>query len=645
MDTRVAERLQPTSTISLVCMPWQLVDTPSIQLGMLQAALREQGVAAAVHSLHLAFADWAAARLGERAPWTPREHELVSTRWSSFGVPEWVFAVPPHRPEPDVAAGAFEQELLDAGMQRELLEALERLRRDIGGFVHRCADEVLARAPTIVGFSLVYSQTVPSLALARELKRRDPELVVLFGGASCDGPMGPAMLEAWPEVDLVLRGEGEVVLPRLVRALAAGDRATLRTLPGLCHRDDAGQVVANDTAPEQRADLATLTPPRYDEYFERLVASPLRGAVEPRLPYQSARGCWWGMKSHCTFCGLNGTDMTFRSKPPARVADELRTLMLTHGVLDVFVVDNILDMDYLRTLLPELARGPNDLALFFETKANLTEAQIDVLGEAGVRTIQPGIESLSTPILRLMGKGTSLLQNVRLLKWCAERDINVIWNLLYGFPGEQPDEYRRMAELVPSLVHLTPPSMTPLMMARFSPYFSDPARYGLELVAPLPMYEQFFGVDRELAGRLASVFDHRYRDGRDPATYVGALQCAVTGWREAHARTAGGLTFRRGPGFAVVTDTRSSRTPVRYELDGLEAAVHEACAAGASVAVAAARAAVELGRAVGVDEVARVLEGFEAARLVCRDGDRFLSLALRTSVAWGRRAVDRAATA
>jgi hypothetical protein len=53
-----------------------------------------------------------------------------------------------------------------------------------------------------------------------------------------------------------------------------------------------------------------------------------------------------------------------------------------------------------------------------------------------VHFLPPGIESLGTPILALMRKGITGLQNARLLKWCAESGIHVFWSVIYGFPGE-----------------------------------------------------------------------------------------------------------------------------------------------------------------------------------------------------------------
>ena len=95
-----------------------------------------------------------------------------------------------------------------------------------------------------------------------------------------------------------------------------------------------------------------------------------------------------------------------------------------------------------------------DLSLFYETKANLRKDQVALYRAAGLTAIQPGIESLSTPVLKLMRKGVSALQNLQLLKWCSEYGIDAKWNFLAGFPGEAPEWYAGLPELVRKVRHL-----------------------------------------------------------------------------------------------------------------------------------------------------------------------------------------------
>jgi ribosomal peptide maturation radical SAM protein 1 len=622
--------------VALVAMPWLLADSPSIQLGMLHAALAGAGRAVSSHSFHLAFLEFAAVVPGEPDALTVADYEALSTQWSNSGAPDWLFTGPPFGPEPAVAAADFERGLRRAGMPGPLSTKLRRLRARVPEFVAACAAEVLAAAPSVVGCTLVYSQTLSSLALARAIKAQAPAVQIVFGGACCDGPMGPALLRAYDVVDHVVRGEGELVLPWLVEALAAGDHERVRRLPGVCSRG-SGRIHVTAPSPLQRPSLDALPRPDYDEYFDRVARGPFAGSLRPRLPYQSARGCWWGMKSHCRFCGLNGTDLEFRSRAAERVHGDLLALAQRHGVLDFTVVDNIMDRAYLTSLMPALAAGEHDLALFCETKANLRRDEVELLGRAGVRTVQPGIESLSTPVLRLMGKGVTALQNLRLLRWCAEAGMHVIWNLLYGFPREDPEDYRRMAELVPSLLHLPPPGFGPLMLARFSPYHEQPAQHGLQKGPPLPFYEQLYGAPPDVLADLAAVFTHAYDDGRDVECYVAPLRDEVERWRAHAEQNRGALCWRRGPGFLVITDARTTLpAPVRYELDADEAAVYLACANGATLDAIVDEVGLA-GHRLDRATVAATLAQFAAARLCCAVDGQHLALALPLRRSWGRR--------
>src|SRR6185369_4349598 len=186
--------------------------------------------------------------------------------------------------------------------------------------------------------------------------------------------------------------------------------------------------------------------PNYDEYFDRLRKSGLYQKLAPKITvmFESARGCWWGEKMHCTFCGLNGSTMAFESKNPKLVADEIYRQAIRYQQVNFEAVDNIIDLKYMEELLPQLRdyrRAGLDLNFFYETKANLKKKYVRLMRDAGIHRIQPGIESLSSAVLKLMRKGVTGLQNIRLLKWARQFNLKVHWNLLYGTPGETLEEY------------------------------------------------------------------------------------------------------------------------------------------------------------------------------------------------------------
>lgn len=603
-------------------MPWASVEGPSIQLGTLQALLDREGIPARSCAFNVDFVDWCvSAPLAE--PVTLRHYEALAHTYSHTGLPEWVFAVPPYHDTTPRDAAFLRQ--IARVVPEPLVEAARALREHVARpFLDACVDDILRARPRVVGFSLTHAQNVASLALAKLLDLRDPGITIVLGGANCEGPMGVGLHRAFPWIDLVVRGEAERALPRLLRGLLDGGR--VERVPGLCHRNAAGDTVVEPPSHDLvRMDEVPL--PEFGDYFARVERARVAPQLRPmlRLPYESARGCWWGERSHCTFCGISAATMPFRSKDPARVTDELVELATRFQVLDFAVVDYILDLRYFRDVLPQLRARGHDLRIFCEVKANLKREQVRLLAETGVRTLQPGIESLSTPILELLRKGVTALQNVRLLKWCEEYGIRPVWNLVTGVPREPVDEYARMAGVIPSLTHLEPPSLTEVTVYRFSPYHTTPRELGLEVTGPAPFYEAVYPVAAELREAIAYFFDHRHLDGREPHRYVAPVADAVQTWRRGRDGARGSLRYRRGPGFLEIRDARPGRPPTHVALGEDESRIYLACEDGATVP----EVMRALGSTAAAPPVEKFLDGLVADRLAFREGGRYLALALR----------------
>ena len=142
-------------------------------------------------------------------------------------------------------------------------------------------------------------------------------------------------------------------------------------------------------------DMDALPVPKFDDFFRQARRAGVEDSVH--LAAESARGCWWGAKAHCKFCGLNGNSMAFRAKSGERTARELRQLRQEYGIKRFMMTDNILDMKYFDSLLPILE--PDGLELFYEIKSNLKREHVERLARAGVRWVQPGVESLDSGTL------------------------------------------------------------------------------------------------------------------------------------------------------------------------------------------------------------------------------------------------------
>jgi ribosomal peptide maturation radical SAM protein 1 len=329
-------------------------------------------------------------------------------------------------------------------------------------------------------------------------------------------------------------------------------------------------------------DLAT---PCYQDYFETLGQTSLPSMVTPGLPVETSRGCWWGQKSHCTFCGLNGGGIAYRSRSPDRVLEELRELNQTYGISKFELVDNILDMRHFDTLLPRLR--DQGYSLFGETKSNLRREHVQALAEAGFTWIQPGIESLHSRVLALMDKGAQAWMNVELLKWSREFGLRLSWALLFGFPTENDMDYQVMAELVPRISHLQPPGgMLHIRYDRYSPYHTRAQAYGLDLVPgrllkyvyPLSeadlMDQTYFFEDRNAVdlGRNLSAGSPLPRPGAE------ALRRALTDWSEKFWTSIPPVLCEEPAGEGLrILDTRGIAQDRLVTLGGAEAAILRFC--------------------------------------------------------------------
>ena len=485
--------------VALINMPWARVDTPSIQCGLLASIARNAGHRCTVHYLNVELA----ALIGSK-PYTGIA-EAGGERLHQFG--EWLFSYAAFgdiRSEAEYHAEFPDVEEVWDDATGEGLERVSVLRREVlPEWLARCADTVDWDSYDVVGFSSTFLQNTASLALGRILKERFPELVQVYGGANFDGEMGAEYLRAIPWIDHVVTGEGDNAFPALLHRIAAEDPAGV---PGVRSRHTTEPT--GDSVRTQ--DLDTLPTPDYTEYFESLRrhgTTAVVGDAPVKLLVEFARGCWWGQKHHCTFCGLNALGMGFRPKTGERAMDELDRLLADHPVTHVEAVDNILDMKHLNTLCTALADRHWDVDIFYEVKANLTREQLTVLKRAGINRIQPGIESLSTHVLDLMRKGATKLINIRLLKWATYHGITPDWNILSGFPGETDADYAEQARLVPLLYHLPPAACGgKLWLERFSPYYTD-SSFGISNVRPRGCY-QFLYPDTLDHSKIAYYFDY-----------------------------------------------------------------------------------------------------------------------------------------
>ena len=213
-------------------MPFAGANRPSIQRGLLKAGLVREGHEVDVHYLNLELA----AEIGEVT-----YRKLADLRWDHL-LGERLFSAAAFGPRDD------EEAIREA--HPSLQETRRQLERDFGE-LRRMRNELFPaadlplgrgidwRSYRIVGCTSTFEQNVSSLALARRIKERWPEVVIVFGGANYDGGNGSEYVRAFPWIDYAVVGEGDQALPALVARVARNESAL--DVPGVAGRRETGR--------------------------------------------------------------------------------------------------------------------------------------------------------------------------------------------------------------------------------------------------------------------------------------------------------------------------------------------------------------------------------------------------------------------
>lgn len=527
--------------VGLISMPWAYHMMPSIQLATLAMALQQEGIDCEVHELCLDYAKL----IG---------FDLYRALYCHPGlIAEWIFSQHYFGPEMGNWLADFRSyrgSIAGDFYWPEETE-LDELIQKTGDFLSFTSLAIDWSRFDVIGFTLTTWQLGSSMALARLIKKQHPQVRIVFGGASCAGVMGSAILRICPYVDMVVRTEGEIVFPEYVRRVS--HQQSIADLPGISWRDQ-NTVIENPvgelyTARDQRPPL------NYDAYFERLKRLGLQDELVVFLPFESSRGCSHGENVQCVFCGFFER-MQHRVWNYDHVLAELEHGVERYGITRFQGVDLVIPKTHFSTLLPEIIHRQHDWFIFYETRADLNRAQVELLSKSGVRLIQPGIENLDQEPLRIMRKGITALHAIQLLKWCREMGVRVFWNFLHGFPGETEDIYTRLAERIPLLYHLPAPRVVTLNLQRFSPLFVHANKYGIEILGPHPVYKHLFPVGGEDLNDLVFEHEFTFENKEKIKTWAAPVLDAIETWKAAYARGAGLDLMMLPDGSAEIEDTR-----------------------------------------------------------------------------------------
>lgn len=337
----------------------------------------------------------------------------------------------------------YEVNILDTvALGNEQIEKLGNGMVRVGLTEQQIKEHIGSYAPDIIGVSCIFSaQEMDHLRIARFAKEVCPEAVVVCGGAHAT--VSPESLLRDKNVDLVVKGEGEITFLELVKSVEAGDNYA--HLAGTITKNEDGSILYNPTR-EAIADLDTLPfPARHLLPMEKYFESQKKGRVlyryymrKPIANIVTSRGCPFD----CVFCAVQTVwGRTWRGRSTKNLVDEIKFLVKEYGIREFSAWDDNIGID--RKRLINICDGITeaDLDLKWSTPNGiylwrLDEEVLTKMKKSGYYRANFGIESGDPKTLKLIGKSADFDKVKRILRICDRFGIWTYASFIIGFPDE-----------------------------------------------------------------------------------------------------------------------------------------------------------------------------------------------------------------
>ncbi len=288
-----------------------------------------------------------------------------------------------------------------------------------------------------------------AINIAKCIKKIHPESFLIAGGVHfmyC----AKDTLERIPEIDLVVRGEGDITIVELANAIH--ERRNFENIKGITYRRDDCEVIENpDRLIFEALDSIPLyTKFTWDEYPEYLFGYPERIRA---ISVMSSRGCPY----KCIFCSKAG--MKYRLRNAKSVVDEIELLKERFNIKGI----NFLDLTFtanpshVKAVCQEMIDRNINLKWWCESRANIPLYLLDIMKQAGCVSLAIGVESGSPRILSEISKGISIEQVMNFCKKCGEIGIIVTPYFMFSHPDETREDVKQTLALIYILEKFTAP--------------------------------------------------------------------------------------------------------------------------------------------------------------------------------------------
>jgi len=333
-------------------------------------------------------------------------------------------------------------------------------------FISEITERILSMQPRCVSFYTLWPFYHIMLRIARELKQRRPELLIVLGGPQASAT-AEATMKAAPYVDYICTGEGEQTVIPFFRALLDGDFDSLFDIPGLYRRHNRELCINHDLMP--LCDLNKI--PYWDEalFKDDYTEDPDKlSSPNYFMPIDVGRGCPY----RCTFCcSSRFWRRAYRLKSADRLIADIKYYKERFGIVsfrfshDAFTSN----MRRVEELCDRLIAENLQIRWCTTSRVDrLSESLIRKMKQAGMVRIELGVETGSQDMQKRINKNLDLSYVQRMVDILLSEKINVALYFMYGFPEETEED---LAQTVSMQLNLLDAGLsdTSMSFCKFNP--------------------------------------------------------------------------------------------------------------------------------------------------------------------------------
>lgn len=310
--------------------------------------------------------------------------------------------------------------------------------------VDRLLKYVDINKPGVIGFTATTITVKSAAYIAGLIKKRYPEIPVCLGGIHAT--MAPReTLSEFPSFDFVVRGEGEFVIPQIIKYVKNAERR-LGDIKGVITRDkdDLSSCVIED--------IDSLLYPAWEGFDLFRYPGVDIHRTSRELPIITARGCPWD----CCFCCRQPGSRNVRRRSVENIIGELIRNLEEYKMESAFFADETLTTDRKRIggiCESILEKGLNKrMRWSCSTRVDAVDRELFMLmKKAGCYDMFFGFESADDRILELAGKNITTADMKKAVKIAKELEIAVHGCFILGLPGETKETIEKAWKLAKEL--------------------------------------------------------------------------------------------------------------------------------------------------------------------------------------------------